>query len=1057
MMMEGGQQETLELVHKVRQALEELNRVNVGAEQRQLANNWLVQLQETDHIWNVCDSILRSSVSSSANDDINAKFYATTTLVAKARVTISRQPKLTLEIRQRLCSYLRLYVSGPILLLRQLISAITTAHLLGNDSDSCSQLVMRTQKELEGTTPTWNQCLLMLLSSFAEGVANSTMISEKRREELRVSMRPIMGQVLSLAGAHLSRKERKSSDNNNNNENILLLQLALGCLTQWVVALRLGLPFLFSFSLFSEALHGLLTSDNRRRRALVMASVCELLREATSNTGVGDGGENDASLFSALQMLVGVIQPIFSQETHQPTTSRSSSKGICSAIASLVSKLGEVLVWSVMRGERQEDHQFVEFVVECCRHPSYAVSQELFGFWDDVQTVPVNQRHPSFREPLFLYLLPFFVAQAMYPVWFKGVWDEVAEEEEDDEDIDEDSFRTQRSFVKDMLYNVATLLRSQSLGRLCHMLQSVNPQEWRLVEGALFGISCVVEPLVDHFQSGTVVDAVELNNISTLLNELLTNYLFTPRMPQHPLVIETALQIIESLAHWLRREPASLEISLQRAVQLLDLPTASLAASKLLKRICIVCLPEVVSADALFRWTLSHAAPTSPNRLTLGPAARLNLVEGLSRVIFHRLRQDQDFSLLTELVQPLENTIQGLAFEVKKRFDARDGNGMVVLLPQAVSLLELLAALFQESEFYRTSPLQLSPSSSSSSISTEGPVSTRMCGVLERLLPHLQLFLEGFSFSGEAIEAVCIVYHRAIRSEQDELLSLLPAVVFSLVTNFKSSLNSSYLLPLGTALEVFSLGRGLEASFVSMIHEITTTLFQALQTIPDLSSVIVGFFSQIIDKVVTGNPSTTLSKPSVSRPSSSSSSSLSSSPSPKVSLLLSNAGTLPLLMQIIQLGLLNLHSRDKEVLMGITNFLLRMVQSLATPGLDEIVRQCLGEGEVCRLLVTKLMLAIVDTAPRELLSSFSDILFHLIASFPSFAHLGLQQVLLSNELLPTSSTSSVLTVEREERERILGIAFGLKNNIRRFRAFISDVADVFRAQMTPDVLLAYQM
>jgi len=93
------------------------------------------------------------------------------------------------------------------------------------------------------------------------------------------------------------------------------------------------------------------------------------------------------------------------------------------------------------------------------------------------------------------------------------------------------------------------------------------------------------------------------------------------------------------------------------------------------------------------------------------------------------------------------------------------------------------------------------------------------------------------------------------------------------------------------------------------------------------------------------------------------------------------------------------------------------------------------------------MAAVVDNAPRDLLSALADVLFYISSSFPAIAREGIFHILNNPRIEQALETS--------EKERVLNIASSLKP-LRRYRAFVNDLSAIFRSQMTSDVLLSYE-
>lgn len=85
---------------------------------------------------------------------------------------------------------------------------------------------------------------------------------------------------------------------------------------------------------------------------------------------------------------------------------------VCHAIARVVNAIGEQAPeWVAASDGDPGAIKFVEFALDCMRHPDRCVGAVCMDFWISLQDIPLASRHPSLCQPVYMALLEVVISQ----------------------------------------------------------------------------------------------------------------------------------------------------------------------------------------------------------------------------------------------------------------------------------------------------------------------------------------------------------------------------------------------------------------------------------------------------------------------------------------------------------------------------------------------------------------------------------------------------------------------------------------------------------------------
>ena len=171
--------------------------------------------------------------------------------------------------------------------------------------------------------------------------------------------------------------------------------------------------------------------------------------------------------------------------------------------------------------------------------PLHSISITVLEVWLMLQDIPLADRHPNFRIPLFAKVLDVIVSRIRYPSHFTN-WDNEFEE-------DSQEFSELRSLINDVLESIYFLLRIRYVDALCLMASS-NIGAWNVMESVLYSFCAVSKEICSQVKSK--YDLLTSKEDKELTVERLRHILHfccaDDNKPQHPVLLSAIAKYIGS-------------------------------------------------------------------------------------------------------------------------------------------------------------------------------------------------------------------------------------------------------------------------------------------------------------------------------------------------------------------------------------------------------------------------------------------------------------------------------------------------------------------------------
>jgi hypothetical protein len=414
-------------------------------------------------------------------------------------------------------------------------------------------------------------------------------------------------------------------------------------------------------------------------------------------------------------------------------------------------------------------------------------------FFLSVNTVPVAQRHPALREPLFSALLSRALAHAALPPAWRA-WSDAGGGGGDDCDDEDTVQRFREQTLADLLESAYMQLRGPFLTALAPGLAPGAP--WQHTEASLFALRVVVIPLreralgeraSDADAQGVAEDRAATNAFLAQLASRIAGEEETFRA--HPLVVEATCRTVGAYAAWLGRAPQGRPATQGCTAYLLralSVPAALVHAAAALRNVCSRCA-DVLSEPATLASLIAtaHAClppppPPPPPGAEPGPDDRAVVIEGLARLVAQ--------------LPPSDAAAAGLALTapILARADAyaSDAQG-----PTAGSAHALAAELFLLAAAVRFM-----------NCAGEAGAAPPVLTVLQAAWPVLAAVGESAQWRAApaVVAALADVYSRAFLCAKGAAAPLLPPALRTLLGAMEEHGHAPCLDALATAVEVFA-------------------------------------------------------------------------------------------------------------------------------------------------------------------------------------------------------------------------------------------------------------
>jgi len=503
---------------------------------------------------------------------------------------------------------------------------------------------------------------------------------------------------------------------------------------------------------------------------------CELL-EAAVNTETHPPEPDEVLLEVVAQMVA--VQALYRQA--QQAGNDEYCEGLCSLSRALMLRRPEL-----MASGKGETLALAAWVLEMACHRNRGVSETGMEFFDELQTLPMDERHPDLRQPIFAQLTEA-VALHCAPLGSDFTdWDSAGEDDPDD-------FHMYRRRVEEALLNSCVCLQSGCLTLLCEQLASKGTQSWQLAEGILFSISCI------GLELGQITDRAQRELVQNTVAQLLGSYILPQSLPWHPMVQMTALSVMEQYAKFIGSNEALVGPCLELATSKLTDKILADNASKAFRALCSKGAVHLRDPTKV----LGLVTIVTQNFAAIPRQALIVVVESLGRVLSGM--PGQSTPLLEHLCTPF-------VVRLKELTDSASGAFIKAsTLSEVVHCIQLLAAAIRFLE----------------SKGQEGghPV----VGLLGSVWDGLEATRTRFGSDPEVVGALCDVYIKGMKQAREEGEQLLVPLVNAAVGSFRSSRAEQALECISVAVEVFGKVAGAAESFGGLLGELTTVAFEAIQ------------------------------------------------------------------------------------------------------------------------------------------------------------------------------------------------------------------------------------
>ena len=132
-------------------------------------------------------------------------------------------------------------------------------------------------------------------------------------------------------------------------------------------------------------------------------------------------------------------------------------------------------------------------ILKCAEFPIRLVARTTIDFWLSLQDIPMNQRHPELRRPLYANLLLLMARQCALPADTESL---------DDVEYDLESFRDSTDGVRDLLVSTWYVLKESYFEMLMQNLNGVPAEQigasWPVLESAFFTMHAVSRDVKAH-------------------------------------------------------------------------------------------------------------------------------------------------------------------------------------------------------------------------------------------------------------------------------------------------------------------------------------------------------------------------------------------------------------------------------------------------------------------------------------------------------------------------------------------------------------------------------
>ncbi|KAL4452382.1 hypothetical protein ABPG75_008044 [Micractinium tetrahymenae] len=708
---------------------------------------------------------------------------------------------------------------------------------------------------------------------------------------------------------------------------------------------------------------------------------------------------------------------------------QAASDVLPAAVARLASALAERSP-EFCCGQMAEAAALSELVLECLGRPGPDMAAHTLDYFLMANTVPLAERPPALRGPLYEAALQRLVPHATYPAGFTS-WQEEGE-------VDEDAFKRLREQHLPELLDVAYgLLRMRYLSFTWQLLRSAG--SWQAAEAALLLFSAVSLAVKTRVLSdaanggdensggssggGAMAAAVTEDRQQTqqllcaLFGQLCSPEGSVSMLSAHPALAEAACLLVEHYASWFGRAAAGdggvpMQGAFELLLRALLIPQAAHTAAHAFQQLCLRCSWKVRDA-ASFGWLMGAAHGALQQAGAALPIAdRQLVVEGLARVAAAQQGQ-QLLEAAARLTAPF---VQAAAVAAAA---AGGGGGAApdgAVRRSLADSLRLLAAALR----------YLAPAGDDRGELGSQPAAQ----VLAQAAPTLQAVAESPAWQAdrEAVAAVAEVYLRAVGTAKQHGLQLALSALPAISALFAATAMPNCLDVVSEALEMQHEQPVVAGAAIHALAAACDTAMPALQGGGGLREhpALVSSLLALAHNCAVYAPAQ-----------------------------LWSSAALPLL---VQLAAAAAGLREADPVTRALELLSRLAathegldeEGVTQAQLDAVHGVLAAQGEV---LTARLLAALCDTCPRHLMRNAADVLRKLLGH-PALgrAAAGWLAAAAASGQLPGAADGYLTS---DDCASFASLAPQLAGP--RFNALLVDFGKLARGENTSDVLLAYEM
>ena len=440
-----------------------------------------------------------------------------------------------------------------------------------------------------------------------------------------------------------------------------------------------------------------------------------------------------------------------------------------------------------------------------------SVKENILEFFLDLNTIPMQERLPQLRIPLYESLMVKLITDvASYPADFIS-WEDCLND-------DKESFhRFREQFLNDLFETAFTVLGMNYFKCITSLFSTfadkASNSGWQTAEAAIFALRIVAVQVKSRLNPrSAVAEAREIHQMLKMIFLHVTDGAKQDIFLSHHILVESISRLIGSYAQWFAKHAESpIEQCLSYLIRALQLnhpvgeSNLSMHAAHSFKNMCMRCSYRLQSKEIVMG--LINATSECINgagRVDLPD--KKALVEGVSRLISQMTPEDASFAV-QQLLHPILHHLQSVFVS------SCNGNGEFSVYAD----LEIYASAIRFFEFSNLS----NPSSHPTLQILRGSWE-----IFEAVLGKSEVLK-----SEDNVKAFCSIFGTAIQSAKSAILEVLPAMLGNVLKILQFSNHSDCLQVISDAVEVFGSNDSLKQHLSDIVHQSFSLSFAFLQAV----------------------------------------------------------------------------------------------------------------------------------------------------------------------------------------------------------------------------------